>query len=215
MLPTLLPHQSRRVDASSFLDPTSLHDGDVLLTYGTGGIWPPRRWLLWIVYHAIHKFQQRRWGENSDTRATHVRVWLNGRFFEATTPRCRWTNIDDLQLDRKHWRIARYIGPISHIGPIKTLNRAAMLQSAYRLIHTPYDKGDLLDFALSGWLGRAANTISLFGDRANKYRVCSTAAAEVLQAGGAQFQLPPSQVDPAYFVNVSEDWRLVATSIDQ
>lgn len=90
-----------------------------------------------------------------------------------------------------------------------------MLRTAYNLIHTPYDKGDLLDFALSGWLGRAANVISLFGDRANKYRVCSTAAAEVLQAGGAQFQMPISQVDPAYFANLPEEWRLVATSTNQ
>lgn len=87
-----------------------------------------------------------------------------------------------------------------------------MLQSAYRLIHTPYDKGDLLDFALSGWLGRAANLISLFGDRANKFRVCSTAAAEVLAAGGAKFRMPISQVDPAYFANMPDDWQIDAVS---
>lgn len=94
------------------------------------------------------------------------------------------------------------------------LNRSAMLHAAYDLIHTPYDNGDLLDFALSGWLGRAANVISLFGDRANKYRVCSTAAAEVLQAGGAKFSIPASQIDPAYFANVTEDWQTVATFVD-
>lgn len=164
------------------------------------------------MYHAIHKFQQRRWGEDADTRATHVRVYLNGRFFEATTPACRWTELDALQLEKKKWSVVRYIGPISPIGPIKALDSAAMLHAAYNLIHTPYDKGDLLDFALSGWLGRAANTISLFGDRANKYRVCSTAAAEVLQAGGAQFQMPTTQVDPAYFANVTEDWHIVLKS---
>lgn len=157
------------------------------------------------MYHAIHKFQQRRWGEEADTRATHVRAWLNGRFFEATTPRCRWTPLEELNLDCRKWKLLRYRAP---------LNRGAMLQAAYRLIHTPYDNGDLLDFALSGWLGRAANVISLFGDRANKYRVCSTAAAEVLAAGGAQFQMPISQVDPAYFANVAEDWQTVATFVD-
>lgn len=87
-----------------------------------------------------------------------------------------------------------------------------MLQTAYRLMHTPYDKGDLLDFALSGWLGRAANTISLFGDRADKYRVCSTAAAEILQSGGAQFRLPPTQIDPAYFANMPDDWSIIRCS---
>lgn len=182
-----------------------LRDGDVLLTYGTGGLWPPRRWFLWVVYHAIHKFQQRRWGDDADTRATHVRVWLNGRFFEATTPVCRWTRFAELNLGRKQWKVVRYKS---------ALNRSAMLRTAYNLIHTPCDKGDLLDFALSGWLGRAAKVISLFGDRANKFRVCSTAAAEVLQAGGAQFQMPTTEVDPAYFVNVVEDWQTIVGPVD-
>lgn len=154
---------------------------------------------MWLVYRAIRKFQERRWGNGADTRPTHVRVWLNGRFFEATTPRCRWTGLDELHLERKKWKLVRFHKP---------LNRGAMLQAAYRLIHTPYDKGDLLDFALSGWLGRAAHVISLFGDRANKYRVCSTAAAEVLAAGGATFRMPVSQIDPAYFANSSPEWTI-------
>lgn len=159
-----------------------------------------------MVYHAIHKFQERRWGGDADTRPTHVRVWLNGRFFEATTPRCKWTALDDLKLKAKKWKLLRHR---------EALDRGTMLQAAYRLIHTPYDKGDLLDFALSGWLGRAANLISLFGDRANKYRVCSTAAAEVLHAGGARFKLPISQIDPAYFANMPQEWQMVVTSPDQ
>ena len=158
---------------------------------------------LWVVYHAIRKFQERRWGKDADTRATHVRVWLNGRFFEATTPVCRWTELDSLALNGKEWMLVRYSSP---------LNPQAMLQTAYRLINSPYDKGDLLDFALSGWLGRAANVISLFGDRADKFRVCSTAAAEVLQSGGAQFSMPPSQIDPAYFANTPEEWKIMSTS---
>ncbi len=187
------------------LDPARLRNGDLLLTYGSSGLWPPRRWLLGLVYHAIRKFQQRRWGADADIGVTHVRVWLCGRFFEATTPVCRWIAIDRLVLGRKHWIIVR---------SRTALDNAAMLQAAYRLVHTPYDKGDLLDFALSGWLGRAANIISLFGDRADKYRVCSTAAAEILQAGGAPFQFPITQVDPAYFANMPEDWQTVAISPD-
>lgn len=120
-------------------------------------------------------------------------------------PVCKWTAIDSLDLDRKQWKIVRYHS---------TLDSAAMLQAAYRLIHTPYDKGDLLDFALSGWLGRAANVVSLFGDRANKYRVCSTAAADVLATGGAKFQMPTTQIDPAYFANVSDDWQTVGNLVD-
>lgn len=182
-----------------------LRDGDVLLTYGSGGLWPPRRWLLWLVYQAIRKFQKRRWGVDADIGPTHVRVWLRGQFFEATTPVCRWTSLEDAGLEKKHWIIVRYHKPLDSV---------AMLQAADRLIHTPYDKGDLLDFALSGWLGRAAHVISLFGDRANKYRVCSTAAAEILAAGGARFRFPISQIDPAYFANVDEDWQIVAVSPD-
>ena len=211
MSPTRLPRPPRHDAASSHvLDPTILRDGDVLLTYGTGGLWPPRRWLLWLVYHAIRKFQKRRWaagsasgGQAADTGPTHVRVWLHGRFFEATTPVCKWTSFDTLVLDRKRWKLVRCRSPLAS---------SAMLQTAYRLINTPYDKGDLLDFALSGWLGRAANLISLFGDRANKFRVCSTAAAEVLRAGGAQFHLPVTHIDPAYFANVTDDWRVISMS---
>lgn len=204
MSPSHLFRPSRPVDGTSAApERNTLRDGDILLTYGTAGIWPPRRWFLGVVYHAIRKFQQRRWGQGADTGPTHVRVWLHGRFFEATTPRCQWTALEDLHLTRKRWKLVRY-----HAA----LNSVAMLQCAYRLVHTPYDKGDLLDFALSGWLGRSQNLISLFGDRANKFRVCSTAAAEVLSAGGAQFHLPVSQIDPAYFANVTSDWRLIRSS---
>lgn len=192
------------------LTPAILRDGDVLLTYGTGGLWPPRRWMLWLLYREIRLFQKKRWGDKSDYRPTHVRVWLNGRFFEATWPKAKWTPLEEVKADLKEWRLMRYRGD---------LVAQSMLTEAGVIVDTPYDLGDLLDFKMSSWLGLVGKVLRLFGDRANKFRVCSTAAAYVLQAGGLEeWRLPgdgwvvylgPHEVDPAYFANAA-DFREIA-----
>jgi hypothetical protein len=173
--------------------PFKFQDGDVLLTYGTGGWWPPRRWLYWILYRAIRRYQKERWGNNY--RATHCRVWLGKEFFEATVPNCQWVTLESLVLGKKDWCVAR---------PRFTLDVQGMYLRAGALNGTPYDKGDLIDFELSrifGW------RLHVFGDRAHKYAVCSTAAASVILAGGGMIRGPDHMpvvadaVDPATFEN--------------
>jgi len=182
----------------------TFRDGDILLTYGKGGFWPPRRMVLWLTYRAIRAYQKKKW--LLDWRATHCRVYLDGRFFEATTPVCRWTKLSELALDKKEWRVALWR---------ETLDTAAMLDVAERLIGTPYDKGDLIDLGLAGLVGWFTKHVRIFGDRAKKYRVCSTAAAEILHAGGARLfwrgkPLPPDETDPAAFENQPADlWQVL------
>jgi len=199
-------------------------DGDVLVTNGKGGFWPLRRLVLWIVYRGIRAYQKAKWGAASDYRPTHVRVWLGGGFFEMTVPNGCWTPLADIALNSKDWKVARYRGQTP-------LDPAAMAAVAQEMVGKPYDKGDLLDFALSGLAGLFARTFRILGDRANKYRVCSTAAAKVLVAGGAQIRvvradlqpdaeiahnfsgdttiLPDDAVDPAYFINNPSTWEVV------
>jgi len=201
-------------------------DGDVLATNGSGGLWPPRRMLLWLVYRGIRAYQKAKWGEKSDSRPTHVRVWVGGRFFEMTTPVGQWTELRDVKLDKKDWKVAR----CSH-RPAGGLDLVKMNGSAGTMVGNPYDKGDLLDFALAGFTGFFAKTLRIFGDRQHKYRVCSTAVAKVLLAGGAQMRisradlnpdaaigkdfagdeavLPDDAIDPAYFVNNPMQWAVV------
>lgn len=186
-----------------------LQNGDILLTYGKGGFWPLRRMVLWLTYRAIRAYQKKKWGRN--WMATHCRVFLNGRFFEATTPVCCWTEVSELALDKKDWKVARWAG---------TLDVPAMMAVAERLIGTPYDIGDLVDFGISGLLGWVKG-LRIFGDRARKYRVCSTAAAEIVNAGGARLfwrgkPLPPENADPAAFENQPiHAWRIIEGSNDE
>ncbi|MEW5702949.1 MAG: hypothetical protein AB1792_12070 [Candidatus Zixiibacteriota bacterium] len=202
-------------------------NGDVLVTYGTGGIWPPRRLVLWLVYQAIRAYQKVKWGERSDFGPTHVRVWIAGRFFEMTTPVGQWTDLATLKLDKKRWKVGRYRHQ-SATG----LDADAMRATADAMVGNPYDRGDLLDFALAGLVGFFARILRIFGDRRHKYRVCSTAAAKVLVAGGAQMRishadllpdaainadltadesiLPDDVIDPAYFVNNRSHWEIVS-----
>ena len=182
------------------MTPHNFIPGDVLLTYGTGGLWPPRRWLLWIVYRAIRAYQKAKWGSGIDYKPTHVRVWLGGVFFEATWPVAKWTRLDEALLDEKKFKIVRWAG-----GPLAI---APMLIEADPMIGTPYDWGDLLDMGIAAIAH--IPQFRIFGDRMKKYRVCSTAAAQVLRAGGATFTLPDNQVDPAYFLANTRDWRVVS-----
>jgi len=203
-------------------------DGDVLVTYGSGGVWPPRRWVLWVVYRGIRAFQRAKWGSGADTGPTHVRVWLGGQFFEMTTPVGKWTTRDEVILDKKDWKVARFRGAIG--------NFPAMQQKAGAMVGLKYDIGDLLDFGLSGLVGRFAGWLRIFGDRERKYTVCSTALAKVLRAGGVPFRvsrddvrrdagvavlfrdgadpidLIDSAIDPAYFVNNPTQWEVVGQS---
>lgn len=168
--------------------------GDILVTYGSFGLWPPRRLLLWIVYNGIYLYQKKKWGEYSDYKPTHVRMYdKDGFFFESTTPNCRFIHTSKLDLDKKKYLIVR-------CKKIDKLNRTLMREKMNDLEGTPYDIGDLADFFITGvLLGYFKDNISLIGDRTKKYLVCSTALGTILKVGG--FPIIPQVTDPAFFVN--------------
>jgi len=205
-------------------------NGDVLATYGSGGIWPLRRLALWVVYREIRAYQKAKWGEGCDYHPTHVRVWLNGRFFEMTTPVGKWTPLSEVLLEKKKWKVARYKQGLQNVE--------AMEAKASNMVGKKYDVGDLLDFGFSGLLGVFAKRFRLFGDRGEKYTVCSTALAKVLKAGGAQLSisrkdlrpsaeiaeafknpsidtivLEDNTIDPAYFVNNPSHWEVIESRL--
>lgn len=187
-------------------------DGDVLLTYGKGGFWPPRRWVLWVVYKAIRKYQKEKWrqfphcwaGHKLDYRPTHVRVYLSGQWWEVTYPKAQWVTTESLQLQKKEWRLVRY-----HAAD--TLDVAAMIDRARQIVADgKYDVGDLLDTGISALLGNFKRHIRIFGDRVRKYFYCSTGAREVLTDGGAAFWM--KTIDPAYFANNPREWHTISHS---
>jgi len=177
--------------------------GDVLLTYGSWGWWPPRRWVLGVVYKAIEEYERAKWQKQCPNRKkwpTHVRVWLGGMFFEATWPVAKWTRLDEVRLGKKRYDVVRWTGD--------DLDVKKMIEEAATMIGTPYDWGDLLDMGIAAIAH--IPQFRIFGDRMKKYRVCSTAAAQVLRAGGATFTLPDNQIDPACFLANTRDWRVVS-----
>lgn len=175
---------------------STLQAGDVILTYGQGRIWPPRYWFLWVIYRGIRKYQQAKWGPGSDYLPTHVRVALDPGFFEVTFPKSRFGYLIEI---KGRYKVVRYRD---------ALNENLMYKTAYELNGSPYDIGDIADFAVSGLLGWFTRNVRLFGDRAKKYVVCSTGAAEILRAGGASFG-ELQAIDPAYFVNTPESWHTI------
>ncbi|HBA72767.1 MAG TPA: hypothetical protein DCZ63_11460 [Geobacter sp.] len=176
------------------IDASKLMPGDVILTYGEFRWWPPKYWLLPIFYAAIHKYQKAKWGPQSDYKPTHVRVVLAPGFFEVTYPKARFGYMAEV---KGRYKVCRYRGD---------LNENALYAKAYALVGSAYDMGDNLDFGLSALLGFLTRNFRVFGDRAKKYFVCGTGAAEVLTNGGAKFTM--QAIDPAYFVNMP-DWAVV------
>jgi hypothetical protein len=181
------------------MTPHDLIPGDVLLTYGSAGLWPPRRWVLWVVYRAIRAYQRKKWGDSVDCDPTHARLWLGNVFFEATWPKAKYTLFEETEIDKKRCKVVRWADGNLAID--------SMLIAADPMIGAPYDWGDLLDMGIAAVAG--IPQFRIFGDRMNKYRVCSTAAAQVLEAGGAMFDRPTNEIDPAYFLAKFRDWRVV------
>lgn len=155
--------------------------------------------MLWIVYRAIRAYQKKKWGARVDYEPTHARLWLGSVFFEATWPKATYTTLDETEIAKKRFKVVRWTGADLAIDH--------MLIAADAMIGTPYDWGDLLDMGVSAIAG--IPQFRIFGDRMNKYRVCSTAAAQVLEAGGATFDLPIKEIDPAYFLAKQHDWTIV------
>lgn len=176
--------------------------GDVLVTYGSFGLWPPRRWILWIVYNAIFAYQKKKWGAYSDYKPTHVRMYVGGNiWFESTTPVCRYITTEDLLFTKKKYKIVR-------LKEMNNLDKHMMRSTMDDLAGTPYDKGDLVDFFISGVLfNNFKDVITVLGDRAKEYTVCSTALATVLKNGG--MIIDPKITDPSFFVNRPDLFELI------
>lgn len=179
------------------IDTSKMIPGDVILTYGEWRLWPPKYWVLQIFYNAVHAYQKKKWGAHSDYKPTHARVYLMPDFFEVTYPKARWGTIDEIT---GHYKVCRYTG--------RELSWSAMMDEAMQLNGSPYDMGDNADFAVSGLLGMFTRNIRLFGDRLKKYVVCSTGAARILTAGGAQLG-DTSAYDPASFANQPQLFEVI------
>lgn len=185
---------------------SKLQVGDVLITYESASLWPPSKWILRLLYRSIEAHQKREYGPYSDYKPTHVRVHVGGGlFFECTTPKAKYTHFLDMEVSQTgRFKIAR--SDYSNV-----LQTSLFLAACEELAGIPYDKMELLDFAISGILGIFKDRISILEKRESKYRVCSTGVAEVLSKGKIPFLERITSVTPAYFANEA-DWSIVIDS---
>lgn len=171
-------------------------DGDVILTYGSfhlDSIWDiPKELLMQVAYWGMRKYQKKKWEHiyNLDYKMTHVRIFLDGRIFEVTVPRAKWTTIKECNLWDKKFKVCRY--------PEK-LNKKQMIKRANEICGSKYDVLDLVGFAASGLLGVFKDRINILHDRMRTYFVCSTGGAIILQQGGATFDCSTESVDPCFY----------------
>lgn len=187
------------------LKATDLKPGDVLLTYGSFGFWPPRRLVIWPVYLAIREYERAKWQKELQTRKdwpTHARLWCGDKFLDVTMPHAKWTTFDETEIGKKKYTVVRWTGA--------ALDIPAMIAEAELIRGTPYDWGDMLDMGIAAFMKWPLQRI--FGDRMKKFRVCSTGAARALEMGKATFDRPTSEIDPAYFLAKVHDWQVVHDS---
>lgn len=178
------------------MDEFEFKDGDVILTYGTFHVESlkelPKELAMQLAYWGIRKYQKNKWAHiwDLDYRMTHVRLFLDGKLFEVTMPHAMWSEVEDCNLDKKKFKVCRWPAD---------LDKQAMVEVANKLDGTKYDLLDLGGFAVSGILGVFADRINVLHDRIDKFKVCSTGAAEILSAGGAIFDGDLKSIDPAYY----------------
>jgi|GEM_PF-3393359 len=178
---------------------------------------------LKILYWGIKKYQREKWGKN--WQPVHVYVVLpapeplcleyatpldGGRFqrddvepgtlilFEQTWPKATWTHPNYLW--DKTYAVNEWQG---------LLQSDLMVEEARRWLDKSYDLGDLVDFAISGFiLGVYKRVFRFVGDKARRLGVCSTVAAHVLKAGGCDIPRP-NDITPAYYEGNGPGWKVV------
>ena len=188
--------------------------GDLVLTRGHFRWWPPKYIVRSVLYREIRRFQKKRYERmrwafpalgiprDYDYLPTHVYVVMGSRLlFEFTEPRARFISVEDSGIEDKGYTLHRW----RHYGALPTTQELAD-RCHKEFEGDEYDIGDLLDFELSGWL-KILEKVRLFGDRADKLKVCSTGAFSVLAPWGVFAEFAP---DPAYIANVKRDFKMVA-----
>jgi hypothetical protein len=156
-----------------------------------------------MIYACIKHYQKLKWSHNYE--AVHVYIVLPHRgvlsLFEQTWPRAQWTPVEYLK--DKTYCVCECLDHAS-------LDIGRMAMDAELRVWNTYDLGDLLDFAVSGFLFKMfRRVIRIFGDKARRVLVCSTMAASLLRSGGCESITNPMSVDPAYFEN-DLNWCTVA-----
>jgi hypothetical protein len=125
----------------------------------------------------------------------------NDCWFESTTPNCKFTRTHELMLDKKKHKIVRYKN-------IDTLDKRLMNSVMNDFEGTPYDKGDLVDFFISGVIfENFKNVVRILGDRSKKFSVCSTSLGYILKSGGMCIDVQTT--DPAFFVNRNDLFQTI------
>lgn len=175
---------------------SQLQPGDWIITEGHAG-W--RIW-LWPVYWGIRRYSRGKYAGDhaSYTGGTHVRLALGyGMLFEMTWPAGRFQTIAAAALEEKAQRgLVRVYRWTQGRIDVRQLHARAGIW-----IGRQYDLGDLVDFALSGLLGTWNRIVRVAGDRARRFAVCSTAAADVLAAAGVRWADSIESIDPNYPAN--------------
>lgn len=192
-------HDDRRAS------PIELKDGDGFLTYGTFGIYPPRRMLLSFFYAAVNAIQTDEFGEDGQSLgATHFRGLLGDRFFEFTHPRAKYEWIGEARMARQRFTVVRYHNA-------SQLDRGAMADAARAFEGSKYDHGDNLDHALSRLNRFRGLAIRIFGDRRRKYYNCSSGWAEIYRAGGAKIKKTIT-ISPAWYAN-TQSFKIIYSNL--
>lgn len=185
--------------------PIELKDGDGFLTFGTFGIYPPRRMLLSFFYAAVNAIQTNEFGEAGRALgATHFRGLIGDRFFEFTHPRAKYEWIVEARMARQRFMVVRYHNA-------SQLDVHAMEHAARNFEGSKYDHGDNLDHALSRLNRFRGLAIRIFGDRRRKYYNCSSGWAEIYRAGGAKIKKTIT-ISPAWYAN-TESFNVIYSNV--
>ena len=193
-----LTHQHKMSDRLISLDELADYPrGTKILTYGRGVINPfedaPWREDFWtevakeILYSQIRAYQKRL--EYALYLATHAQYKSDDWYIiEATLPDVQENHIESL------------VGKdVALCVPLFDFDVSVAIEWLRAQKGRPYDKLELLDFAIGGWLKLPWLRPRIL-DRTDRY-TCSPLCAVADTKGGFEYDIPADSVPPAHFEN--------------
>ena len=169
-----------------------LKPGDVILIEGSA------KWYqigTKFIHFMIRWYQKRLFGKKSHYKYTHVMLYFSPYFiFSMDFPAGKWEKIQYVLNQKFTVYRGRYVRYEKF--------RSELYEIAMRIVHRPYDVGDLLDFLISGILGYTRIRKIRFFEFSRRYMTCSVAVRSIFERLRKDEELKENFIIPKLFSDI-------------
>lgn len=166
--------------------------GDVILLEGTA---ESHQFFTKFLHFMIRWYQRRLFGKNSNYKDTHAMLYIfPGFIFSMDFPVGKWECLDTVLSQR----FTVYRGTKAEYVDFWR----ELYEIASRIVHRPYDVGDLLDFLISGILGYTDVRRIRFFEFSRRYTTCSVAVRTIFERLRKNQELDGNYFIPRLFEGV-------------